>query len=400
MSNWSKPSPKTRRCRLNCGNGFFIIEDPSLTRSSYRLEYQDSTGKRRWIRMDKNRIRDREVAEKESWRLRQEIANDALPKASSDIITFCEGIPLYLKDKKAELLRCYRAIEQTMENRLEPYFGEMRLKDITLQTVKEYRDMRRKTVGDDAIIRDCVYLKEFFKFMIDLGFMDKNPIAERKKLKLLSSKRDRYMSVEEEQVIWPLLEKYPPMLALADFALHTSMRPGNILSLRWDKILWDRQEAKVPKELHKQKNKDGYYLLDGAMLEMLKRLQELNSQNGCSPLVFTRYVDGKHKEIKPKWIQRIWNEVMKEAGIKNLHFYDLRTTCITRMAALPGTNVFNLKRVSNHSSTASLERYVSQDALKEATLELMEKKNQIWNRNGVDDRSKIDQSPQGRELNN
>lgn len=394
MSKWSKPQKKTKRCRFGCGNSVFIIENPLKNGFSYKLDYRDREGNRKYIPMDKNLVKNRNQAEKQSWQIRLEMVDGKLSERSSGIEKFSEGIPLYLKDKKGERLRWYIAIERTMENQLEPYFGEMRLRDITLQNVKEYRDMRRRTVGDDAIIRECIWLKEFFKFMNGLGFMGENPLAERKKLKLQSSRRDRYMKVKEEQAIWPILEKYPPMRAVADFALHTAMRPSNILNLTWDKILWDDQEALVPKEEHKQK-KDGQYLLDEEMIEMLKRLQELNSQNGCSPFVFTRNEDGKSKEIKLRWIQRIWNEIIQEAGIQNLHFYDLRTTCITRMASLPGTNVFNLKRVSNHSSTASLERYVSQDALKEATLELMEKKNQIWNNGGVKTGVKKSRHPKG-----
>ena len=91
MSKWSKPSPKTGRCRLNCGNGFFIIEDPLKTGYSYRLEYRDSTGKRNWIRMDKSRVHDRYSADEESLRLRLEIANDTLSERCSGVETFSEG---------------------------------------------------------------------------------------------------------------------------------------------------------------------------------------------------------------------------------------------------------------------------------------------------------------------
>jgi len=393
---WSTPGKKTKRCRLDCGNGFFIIEDPLKNGFSYRLEYRDSTGKRNWIRMDKSRIRNKDSAYEESLRLRLEIANETLSETCSDVKKFSEGIDLYLRDKKTDRLRCYSAIERTMRNRLEPFFGEMRLRDISLQDVKDYRDTRKETVGDDAILRETVWLKEYFNLMIERGFMDKNPV-NRKKLKLNLSKRNRFMSNEEEKLIWPLLRKYPAMLNVADFALHTSMRPSNILSLHWDRILWEDQKAVVPGELHKQK-KDGHYLLDGEILEMLKRLQELNSQNGCSPFVFTRYKNGKSKPIKLKWIQATWNQITQEAGVENLHFYDLKTTCLSRIAAI-GANVFQLKAISNHSSTSSLERYVSEGALEEEALRLMEKRNQVWDNNGVKNGVRKEPPPRGRELN-
>ncbi len=51
---------------------------------------------------------------------------------------------------------------------------------------------------------------------------------------------------------------------------------------------------------------------------------------------------------------------------------------LSRTAAV-GASVFQLKAISNHSSTASLEKYVKGDCLKEAALELLEKTNQVWN---------------------
>ncbi len=388
MSKWSEPAPKTGRCRLDCGDGFVIREDPLKTGYSYWLIFRESPNKRFWKHIYRSRVQDRDQAYEEHWRYRLQMADGKLSERSSDVEKFSEGIPLYLKSKKSDRLRHYIAIERTMRNRLELFFGEMRLRDITIQNVKEYRDERGETVGDDAILRETVWLKEYFKFMNDLGFMDKNPV-DRKKLKLKPAKRDRYMSAKEQQVIWPLLEKYPAMLAVADFALHTAMRPSNITTLTWDKILLNKKRAIVPGELHKQK-RDGHYLLNREMVKMLKRLRELNSQNGNSPFVFTRYENGKSKPINIKWIQRIWNEIIAEAGVENLHFYDLKTTCLSRLAR-KGASLLLLKAVSNHSSTASLERYISDDALKEEALRLME--------TGVSDWSRKELLPQGRELN-
>lgn len=93
--------------------------------------------------------------------------------------------------------------------------------------------------------------------------------------------------------------------------------------------------------------------------------------------------------IKIRWIENQWQKVMEEAGIEeDLHFYDLKHTRLSRAAA-DGGSVFLLKAISNHSSTASLEKYVKGDCLKEAALELLEKTNQIWNNNGVENESRL-----------
>ena len=134
-------------------------------------------------------------------------------------------------------------------------------------------------------------------------------------------------------------------------------------------------------------------LIDDEVLKMLKRRYKENQENGKSPYVFYRYEDGEPKPIKSKWYQRKWNLIKKEIGIKekeekkeagyeeSLQFYDLKATCIGQNASL-GASILELKEISNHSSTQSLERYVRPEALKESALELMKKRNQALNGNG------------------
>lgn len=159
---------------------------------------------------------------------------------------------------------------------------------------------------------------------------------------------------------------------LADFLFGTCMRPGNIITLTWDRILWEKREALVLAQQHKQKFRDGHYLLSSEVLKMLRRRQKENEENGRFPLVFCRYEGGKAKPILIRWIENQWGKVLKEARIEeDLHFYDLKHTRLSRLTA-SGASILLLKTISNHASSASLERYVKNGALKEAALELLE----------------------------
>jgi len=274
MSKWSKPSPKTGRCRLDCGKGFFIIDDPLKAGFSYRLEYRDTTGKRNWLRMDKSRVQDRDSAYEEHLKLRSQLADGRAAEPVGKVDTFSDGIPIYLEDKRADKLRSYGAIEKVMKNCLDLYFGDLKLRDIKSQTVKKFRDYRRKNIKDSTIKIECGYLRDYFNLMIEREYyVGTNPVNVRK-LKLHITEREVYMSAEQENVIWPLLKKYPPMEDLADFLYGTTMRPGNIITLSWDRILWDKKEAFVSKEEHKQKFKHGHYLLNSKMINMLRRRQK------------------------------------------------------------------------------------------------------------------------------
>ena len=139
--------------------------------------------------------------------------------------------------------------------------------------------------------------------------------------------------------------------------------------LKWTWIRWDDSEIVVPKEFHKQKN-EGRYLLDEEVLEMLKRRKK---EAGDFPYVFWREENGSGKRLKvtTRWIQYKWAEVIAEAGIEDFHFYDLKHTCLSELAAT-GASEFYLKAISNHASTASLERYVKPHRLRNEASRIME----------------------------
>jgi integrase len=56
--------------------------------------------------------------------------------------------------------------------------------------------------------------------------------------------------------------------------------------------------------------------------------------------------------------KRSWNSAKSDAKIEDFHFHDCRHTCITRWAA-KGMTIEQIKPLSGHSSTASLDIYIN-----------------------------------------
>jgi integrase len=329
-----------------------------------------------------------------------------------------EFIPIYLEEKKADRERSYNGVETAVRNQLEPFLGDVLLKDLTLDWVKKYRDHRRRAGVKDSSIwnNELSHLRELYKLAQEKGYVSGNNPVQKGKLKLKIEKRERYMRPEEEKIIWPILRKYPPLEDLADLILHTAMRPSNECDLQWSWIRWKNRRAIVPREFHKQKT-IGQYLLDRKVIKMLKRRrEEADKFDDDFPYVFWREENGSGKRIKvtTRWIQDRWVQVMEEAKEalekageearlerlkaleereafefdeeengevefedeieekEDLHFYDLKHTCLTRLAA-KGASVFLLQAVSNHLCTASLEHYVKPYVLKEPALDLLDR---------------------------
>lgn len=336
------------------------------------------------------------------------------PIQAKEDLSVSEFIPIYLEEKKADRERSYKGVETSVRNILEPFFGDVLLKDLTLDWMKKYRDhRRRKDVKDISIWNnELSHLRELYKLAQEKGYVSSPNPVEKRKLKLKIEKRERFMRPEEEKVIWPLLKKYPPLEDLADLILHSAMRPANECDIQWSWIRWKKRRAIVPKEYHKQKT-IGRYLLNSKVVKMLKRRREEADQfDDDFPYIFWRTENGSGKRIKvtTRWIQDRWVQVMEEAKEalekareearkerlkaleereefdedeemeefedeieekEDLHFYDLKHTCLTRLAA-KGASEFMLKAVSNHLSTASLERYVKPYAFKDEALDLLD----------------------------
>jgi len=198
--------------------------------------------------------------------------------------------------------------------------------------------------------------------------IEPRPVQKKKKAKKRNGKRERYMRPAEEKRIWKELEKYPVMKDLAEVILGTAMRPNNIINLRWEQIDWEQKQAFISVEEHKQGHA-GKYLLK-KVIPLLKRRQE---ENGDFPFVFYRLDGaGKPKRIRHRWYQRQWEKIMEDTGIRSeeeargeepLRFYDLRHTCLSRVAA-KGANEFQLKAISNHGDPNSLKHYIKDGAVR------------------------------------
>lgn len=364
--------------RLNCGD-FTVFEYRENGKFFYYIDYRDSDGVRHTNslrRIAGHPVENRSDAYEVARKFRNEVYEQQAAKDDPDI-TFSEYVPIFLKKKRADkTIRHYKGIEYLV-NRLATWWGDLSLREISQKTAEKYRDHRRKTIEDYTIDMELGYVNQLLKQAEKDGI--KTRLIDRSDLGLEpASRRQEFMSEEMEEVIWPLLRKYPPMEDLATFILDTSMRPINIIQLKWTDIHWDEKIAFVPGEIHKNRE-DAEYLLNDRVIKMLEKRQ---SENGQSELVFVRYEGQRPWPISHCWYQRRWNKVKKEANKilekrgsdlripKKLRFYDLKATCLSRAGAA-GASVHQLKAISNHTNAASLEYYVRKKVLQDSAREFL-----------------------------
>jgi integrase len=283
-------------------------------------------------------------------------------------VSFKEFAERFLLHKKADKgIRRFKAIKVAIEKLSRDFFGDRALKDINEELVLAYRDRRRAEGLSEATISfEISYLNQLLGYAEHCGYATK-PLKKKYLGLAKLAPRKVYMTKEEEAALWPELQ-LQSMKDLCNFILGCAMRPINIIGLKWNDILWNEAIAHVDILDHKGEKKDGRYILNDNLLEMLRRRE---SENGKSDYVFTRE---NGRQVSEKWIQEHWriakcraNEKLKVQGSSfqvrdELLFYNLKHTCLSRAAAA-GLSVFQLMAISNHSDAKSLEHYVNPIAL-------------------------------------
>lgn len=117
------------------------------------------------------------------------------------------------------------------------FFSGYMIAQITTKAISEYRSMRLKTVKPATVYQELALLRRMFNVAIkEWEWCKDNPVSRLSFSLGNRNARDRWLTMEEEK---SLLEKAtnPDWLrSLLIVALHTGMRRGEILDLRWQNV--------------------------------------------------------------------------------------------------------------------------------------------------------------------
>lgn len=192
--------------------------------------------------------------------------------------------------------------------------------------------------------------KAFFSLCFRLGMQNgkckTNPARLVKRLPE-DNERTRFLSDEEEERIREVIERdCPEHLPELDIALHCGMRQGEQYKLLWSDVDLDGPRAK----LRKTKNKSTRYapLNEVARKALLQLTEGIEEDQEClfmgergAPLKKPRY-----------W----WDKVIREAGIEDFHWHDLRHTFASRLV-MAGVDLRTVAQLLGHKTLQMVMRY-------------------------------------------
>jgi integrase len=222
--------------------------------------------------------------------------------------------------------------------------GAYSIYNLTPMVVAQYRDERLLEVGPASVARELANIQGIINHArSEWGLNIENPCYKVKKPRLPPG-RERLLSEGELALLMHELSpvghalRNPYMLPLAQVALESAMRRGELLKLTWSKLDLEKRTAFLAIT---KNGKARTVPLSMRAVEILSSLPRTESR------VFP---------ITQLVVDCAWKRACKRAGIEDFHFHDLRHMATTRLAKkLP--NVIELSRVTGHSNPKNLARY-------------------------------------------
>jgi integrase len=230
------------------------------------------------------------------------------------------------------------------------------LAQLRTEDFAEYRDERLRTIKSTTLQRQLSPIHNAFEVAReDWGLPIKvNPLSSLQLRSNQSARERRLLPGEQERLFAATTERRNRLITpIVVFALATAMRRGEILAMEWSHIDLRQRTLLIPET----KNGDSRTIPLGrhaiAVLKLLPRTEE------------------KVFPMSANALRLSWVRLTKRAGLKNLHFHDLRHEAISRFFEL-GLSVPEVALISGHKDPRMLFRYAH--AARQAILAKLERK--------------------------
>lgn len=237
---------------------------------------------------------------------------------------------------------------------LKTFFEGKRLDEINPQLIERFKNIEREKTSKrgnpqspSSVNRKLELLSRILSMAVDYGMIHSNPCQRVRKFQL-DNRRERYLSVDEEsRLMGVLFGRKAYLKPIIILALNTGMRRGEILNLEWWQIDFSTNRLIVTKT---KSGKPRHIPMNQVVRETLIELKETTG----TEYVFESRRNPGHPIQDPK---KSFNGALKDAGIENFRFHDLRHTAGTRLAEA-GADAFTIKDILGHASIQTSAIYV------------------------------------------
>ncbi len=221
----------------------------------------------------------------------------------------------------------------------------MPVSELHQQRVEKFLNerMTEKKLSPSTRNRHLAHLSSRFNRGKEWGLISDNP-AQGIKLLRENGARTRFLDGHEiERLLTASSESFRPILVTA---LHTGMRKGEILKLKWPDVDFNNSIITIQES---KSGKKRMLPMDDTVCETLKVLPSRFKKG----YVFPSPVG----EGKPLYdCRKQFSNTVKQAGIDNFRFHDLRHTFASYLV-MSGVDLMTVKELLGHATLTMTMRY-------------------------------------------
>jgi len=226
-------------------------------------------------------------------------------------------------------------------------FIDKPLTHVSSSDIAEFRDARLKNISPSSVNRELSLISDTItKATTEWNcYIAESPVKTGLRLKENPRRIRRLQDDEYQRLMQSCKSNRTFWCPIIDFAIHSAMRRGELLSITWNMVDLDKKYISLPPQITKT-DKTRNVPLQPRALEILRSIP--------------RSFDGKVFPIGIKNFERSWRAICKRAGITGLRFHDLKREAISLLFE-KGLSISEVQLFCGNS-LASLSVYTQHDS--------------------------------------
>lgn len=268
--------------------------------------------------------------------------------------------------------------EEPLRLHLIPYFGRMKISEITSRDVQLYFKSKKDTLSLETLRKHRSCLFSIFELAVDDGFREKNPVTKRVKVvSSVSPKIKQVWSQQQYDDAWNYAKTHPyglPVMVL----METAITRSELLGLTWENFSSEKRTIEIKDGLVSMKNPHtGRVVLvhDGVKNKYRERVLPISRELNAYLYVKSQeerrcefiFPSPQGKPFVPSnWSKRVLKPFMIDLklahGIPILTAHELRHTRASLLINA-GKSSFAVMKLMGHANLKMLQqRYLHQNA--------------------------------------
>jgi integrase len=279
-------------------------------------------------------------------------------------MTFAEAWPIWYKAKAQTISDKTQKCHREYIRRLLPFFGSLRLREITFEHIVTYREQRSATAGPRLINHEVNAVQQLLR-VVDLW----DPIQKRyKPMKFARGQSPGMRLTRDELVHLVETAQLKPRWRIAYLAsivmVQTATGPGEVLHIRLGDIDWDNHVLKIrgTKTNYRADELD----INDNCLVALRELQAIAEEKGAylpDHYLFPHRGNTGRSGPDPTRpmdsFKKAWESLRTEAAKKyprlaHVRRYDLRHTALSEVMENPEIDEATARKIARHGPGSSI----------------------------------------------